>query len=77
MPTFQTGTIFLKRLHRGENCGQMAVNSQACGFTVRRRCDDELLNQLPKEVEMPLDVILFACTGARDGRQRADGGVIY
>ncbi|MDO5894042.1 hypothetical protein [Agrobacterium sp. Azo12] len=73
----ETGTVFLKRLHRREDCGQMAVNSQIGRFTIRRGCDDHFLNQLPQEIEMSLDVILFACAGAHHCCQGFDGGGIH
>ncbi|KNY35402.1 MULTISPECIES: hypothetical protein [unclassified Agrobacterium] len=68
MTLSQTGTIFLERLHRRQDGGQMAVNGQVGRFAVRRWRDDDLLNQLPHEVEMSLNVIVFAYTGAHHCR---------
>ncbi|MEN5279211.1 integrase core domain-containing protein [Brucella sp. TWI432] len=45
MSLCQTGIIFLERLHRRENGGQMAVNGQVGRFAVRRWRDDHLLNE--------------------------------
>ncbi|RVP95801.1 hypothetical protein [Sinorhizobium meliloti] len=77
MPLCQTGTVFLERLHRGEHGGQVTVNCQVRRLAVRGWRDDNLLNELPQEVEMSLDVVLFACAGARDCRQRGDGGGVH
>ncbi|KZS56956.1 hypothetical protein [Rhizobium anhuiense] len=77
MPLCQAGTVFLERLHRGEYCGQVTVNCQVRRFAVRRWRDDNLVNQLPQEVEMSLDVIMLASAGARDCRQRGDGGGVH